>query len=311
MRNRAILLGLALVAHGTPVVAQSLFNAAGMGVPIEALDARARALGNLGIGLPGASLLPSDPASAGRFAISTGVMAGQPSWVNYVAEGGISGKFQGNRFPLMGMAYPLFAGMMSVQIGSFLDQHFQAESVGTIDLGNGPLETMDTFVQDGSVSNLNIGFARLVGERTSIGITLGRYAGSVVRTLTRSYGEEEATEVEDYIESGTWAYTGQSLTAGVSADIGSSIRVAGSVQFPTDLEATASEETGGRDRTFDLPIQYKVGVSAALADGLTVSGSIARADWSSVSDDFAGAARAGNTNGYGFGVELSRARLWA
>lgn len=310
MRSRTILLALGLSAHGTPALAQSLFNAAGLGVPVEALDGRARALGNLGIGLPGAALIPADPASAGRLRISTGVMAGQPSWVDYVSELGPSGRFQGNRFPLMGMAYPLFAGMMSVQIGSFLDQHFQAERVGTIDLGSGPFETTDSFVQDGSVSNLNIGYARTLGERTSVGITIGRYAGSVVRTLTRSYGANEAAEVEDYVEKGTWSYTGQSLTVGVSTDIGSSIRVAGSFQVPTDLDATASAESRGQDRSYDLPVHYRVGASATLVRGLMVTGSVARANWSSISDDLSGSARAGNTNGYGIGVELSRARLW-
>ena len=32
-------------------------------------------------------------------------------------------------------------------------------------------------------------------------------------------------------------------------------------------------------------------------------------DWSAISNDLTGTARAGDTNGFGFGVELSRARL--
>jgi hypothetical protein len=90
-------LTLVLSSAGAPVAAQSLFNSAGMGLPIEALDGRARALGNLGIGLRGASLMPTDPAAIARYQMPTGIMAGQPSWVDFSQDGGASGSFQGNR----------------------------------------------------------------------------------------------------------------------------------------------------------------------------------------------------------------------
>ncbi len=47
MRKRALALGAALVAISAPLKAQSLFNSAGLGLPMEALDGRARALGCL------------------------------------------------------------------------------------------------------------------------------------------------------------------------------------------------------------------------------------------------------------------------
>jgi hypothetical protein len=310
VRARTLLLTLALSVLGPRVAAQSLFNAAGLGVPIEALDGKARALGNLGIGLRGASFMPTDPAAVGRFSISTGIVAGQPSWVDFTSEAGPSGDFQGNRFPLLGMAYPLFSGMMSIQIGSFLDQHYRAESLGSVDLGNGPLETTDTFEQDGSVSNLNLGYARMLRDDVAVGLTVGRYAGSLVRTLTRSFGVDGAGGVEDYVTSGRWSYTGYSLTAGVSADVGSAVRVAGSVQIPTKLDAVASEGTEGQDGSFDIPIQYRLGASAQLAPGLVVSASAALADWSRAEDGLVGTARAGNTNGFGIGAELTRAHLF-
>ena len=143
MRTRSFLLAVLLSGAAAPVGAQSLFNSAGMGLPVEALDGRARALGSLGIGLQGASLMPTDPAAIARYLISTGIMAGQPSWVEYAQDGGPSGSFQGNRFPLLGIAYPVFSGMMSIQIGTFLDQHFVTELAGTIDLQGSPVGTMD------------------------------------------------------------------------------------------------------------------------------------------------------------------------
>lgn len=308
MKQRSFLVALLLSTAAAPVCAQSLFNSAGMGLPLEALDGRARALGSLGIGLRGASLMPTDPAAVARFLISTGVMAGQPSWVQYAQDGGATGSFQGNRFPLMGIAYPVFSGMMSIQIGSFLDQHFTTEVIGSIDLRGSPIETMDVFEQDGAVSKLNFGYAKMLGERTSVGATLGRYAGSVVRTLTRTYGVG-AVGVEDYVQSGKWSYTGHSLTAGVASDVSDLIRVAASIQIPTTLHADASEGTSGSDASFDLPVQYRLGASMQLAPGLVVSTSVAMADWSPIADDLLESSTAGAANGFGVGVELSRARI--
>lgn len=309
MRTRSFLLAVLLSGAAAPVGAQSLFNSAGMGLPVEALDGRARALGSLGIGLQGASLMPTDPAAIARYLISTGIMAGQPSWVEYAQDGGPSGSFQGNRFPLLGIAYPVFSGMMSIQIGTFLDQHFVTELAGTIDLQGSPVGTMDLFEQDGAVSNIGFGYARMLGGRTAVGATLGRYTGSMVRTLTRTY-EGTGPGVEDYVQSGKWSYSGQSITAGVSSDLSDLIRVAASIQIPTALRAEASEETSGTNASFDLPVQYRLGASVQLAPGLVVSTSAALADWSSIADDLMESSTAGGANGFGIGIELSRARLF-
>jgi hypothetical protein len=311
MKTRALSGALVLIGLGaTDLAAQSLFNAAGLGVPIEALDGRARSLGNLGIGMPGSAFMPTDPAAVARFTFSTAVMAGQPSWVDYEADGGLSGNFRGNRFPLLGIAYPIFSGTMSVQAGSFLDQHFQAESVGTVNLAGGTVETSDSFDQDGSVSNLNLGFARMLNSDIAVGVTIGRYAGSVVRTFTRTFDEGETEGLDDYVERGEWDYKGLSFTAGVSADVGPSLRVAASVQVPSSLDAEASDDTGGDDGSFGLPVQYRVGASATPAAGLMVTGSFLLADWSSAGDAISGGSEAGDTNGFGLGVELSRARVF-
>lgn len=308
MRSRAILVLLALAASGTPLAGQSIFNAAGLGVPVEPLDARARALGSIGIGLRGGAFTPNDPAALGRLSIATGVMAGQPSWVDY-SSGPESGEFRGNRFPLLGVAYPAFGGMMSVQIGSFLDQHYRSASTGSVDLSSGTVGSTDEFEQDGSVSTLNLGYARLIGSSVAIGISYGRLAGSVDRVLTRSFADEAASDVDDYVERGTWSYGGHQVMGGVSADLGSRFRLAASAHVPTDLDAVATEETRGDDRSFDLPIQLRAGGSALLLPGLVVSGSVALADWSSLQDDLLGSDRTETASGFGVGVELTQARL--
>ena len=309
MTIRALLMMVALGVSSVPAAGQSVFNAAGLGVPIEPLDGRARALGSVGVGLRGGAFTPNDPAALGRLTVSTGIVVGQPSWVEYSSDPGEGGNFQGNRFPLLGLAYPMLNGMMSVQIGSFLDQHYRATSVGSVDLGTGTVASTDEFVQDGSVSTFNVGYARLIGSDVSVGVTLGRLAGSVDRVLTRSFDDGATSDVDDYTTRGTWSYRGHSVAAGVSADLGPRVRMAASVQVPTALEADASGATSGGDRTFDLPIQIRAGGSASLMTGLVVVGSVSLADWSNVQDNLTGASRAGIANTFGAGLELTQARL--
>ena len=118
------LLLLALTSTATPAYTQSLFNAAGLGTPVDALDGRARALGSIGIGLTGGSMMQTDPGGLARLEISTGIMAASPSWIDYSASNSRSGTFKGNRFPLLGIAYPVLGGMAAIQISSVLDQTY-------------------------------------------------------------------------------------------------------------------------------------------------------------------------------------------
>lgn len=307
MRKHVVLLLALLGLPAGPAGAQSLFNAAGIGLPVDALDGRARALGSSGIGLRGAYLMPSDPAAQARLVLPTGVMVGQPSWVEHTGDDGSSGSFQGNRFPLLGIAYPVFSGIMSVQIGSFLDQDFLAESSGSVDLQGATIGTVDRFRQDGAVSSLSLTYGRMFGPRLAAGAGIGRYAGSVVRSLTRSF--DASADIEDYVDRGKWSYTGYSLTVGASADVSDIVRVAASVQLPTALDAEGSPETDGEDGRFDLPTQLRVGASGQLAPGLVIHASGQLVDWSPIAQDLREASSAGSAHGFGVGLELSRARL--
>lgn len=309
MTTRPLALAALLSLAAAPLDAQSLFNSAGLGTPVDALDGRARAMGNLGIGLPGGSLLPSDPAATAFNEFRTGVMAGQPSWVEHTGGPIASGDFQGNRFPLLGVAVPLVAGTISVEIGSVLDQRFTSETPGSVALGGEDVATVDFFDQEGALSSLSLGYAQRVGSRFAFGLRGGRYVGSLTRQLTREF--DSAAGVENYVERGKWSYTGYSVTGGLTADLTDGVRVATSLQVPTALDADADAASGteGQDRSFDLPVQLRVGATARLAPGLIVQASAAYADWSGVGDDLVQPMDVGGTSGFGVGVELSRARL--
>jgi len=307
---RLLVLTALVCLTSTPLRAQSLFNAAGLGFPSESIDGRGRALGNLGIGLWGHSILPSDPGAAGLLVIPTALLVAQPSWVDYQRGEDETGSFQGNRFPLVAIGYPLQGGMFTASFGSFLDQRFDGQRDVTVDLVDGPSDATDFFKQDGAVSRVGVGYSRRITEAFGLGVTVGRYAGSVTRQLIRDFGVAALTEDLTLFEAGgRWTYTGTSLTGGFAADLGTFARLAGSMTWSSALDATGSEETLGSDRSFDLPLQYRIGTTVVLAPGLLVTASVLRADWADIADDFTTPATVGSTNGFGVGIELSRARM--
>jgi hypothetical protein len=311
IRRTALLVAL-VAAVPAPAAAQSLFNAAGLGVPSDPLDARTRALGGVGIGLRGPLLLGSDPAAAADYLLPSGSLTAQPAWVDFersdVTE---SGTFQGTRFPALGIAYPTAHSMVvTLSLDSFLDQRYESRSSSTFSLGGDPVEVEDHFVSQGGVSQLRLGVARRLGRRVAVGVSAARYGGSITRRLVRSFlGGVDTTAVSDYQDGGFWSYSGASLTGGASLDLGNVAHVAASMTWSSSLDATASEDTQGTSRSYDLPLQVRLGASAVVAPGLSLSAGLTHADWSSLDGDLTDGASAGSTTSYGVGVELTRARL--
>jgi hypothetical protein len=307
---RRLLLATTMLLAASPADAQSIFNAAGLGLPTEPTDARSRALGSFGVGLWGSSLQPGDPGSAGFLEGPAAIMVAQPSWVDFDRNAGETGSSQGTRFPLIGIGYPLMDGMFTVTLSSFLDQRFESEREISYSLQDVSGVAKDIFEQDGAVSQITFGYSRHVMGSTGVGFSVGRYAGSLTRRLSRDFGDVvNATSIVPFQTGGLWSYSGASVTGGFATDIGTIARVSGSATWSGSLNATASSDSQGSDKSFDLPLQYRVGASAILAPGLRVAASIVRADWADVAPDLTDAAAVGGTGGFGVGVELSRARL--
>jgi len=307
------LLELGVLATAAPAHAQSMFNAAGIGVPVEALDGRARSLGSLGIGLPGTNgLLPADPAAAVRLPVPGGLISAQPAWVDLTRDGTAGHTyFSGQRWPLFAAGYPIFGGMGTFHAAPVLDQRFQGERPVAVNLLGTPSDAVDRFQQDGSVAVLALGYARVITPTLTAGASLGRYAGSVERRLVRVFADSAAAgQAVAYGSSGKWSYHGYALTVGASSDVEGIVRIAASATFSTDLEAVATSDTEGQDRSYSMPLQLRVGASGQLAPGLNLMASASRADWSATADDVGGGAEAGATHSVGVGIELSTIR-WA
>jgi hypothetical protein len=310
MNARALVLATLLAVSGAPVAGQSLFNSSGLGLPVESTDARARALGNLGLGLSGGALLPTDPAAAARLVLPTGVLVAQPVWAD-ASSGGEKNYFRGTRFPLVAAAYPILGGMVSIHFSSLLDQDFSGVREVDYSFGGAAVVATDSYEQSGTVSSMNVGYARMLGELTSVGFTVGRYTGKVDRTLARTLSTDgvEGTNVLPYVSTGSWSYGGYAVTAGAATRVVDLVNVSASATWSTSLDAEASSTTTTGDGSYDIPLQLRLGASADLAPGLTLSASVARADWSGVEGDLSSGDQARATLAFGAGLELNQARL--
>jgi len=309
---RRVLL-VSLLALPGPLSAQSLFNAAGLGRPVEAIDGRGRVLGGFGLGLPEGYVSPSDPAAAARLVIPTATLVAQPSWVDASQDGIEAGTIQGTRFPLIGIAYSAFGGMVTMQAGSLFDQRFEGRQVVRVDVGNGTTDVVDEFTQDGGISRIAIGYSRMLNPTLSAGVTLARYTGSTTRTLDRDFADLDLDGTQDFSSRQSWSYSGTAVTAGLSKDFGAFARLAGSVTWSTELTAdpsSVSDDVGDLpERGFDLPIEARIGGSALLAPGLVIAFGATYADWSDTEDDFVDDVNAGTVFGAGVGAEFSNFRM--
>jgi hypothetical protein len=313
MSFRRTLFVLALIAaNPTLGGAQSILSAAGLGIPVDAVDARSRALGGVGIGLQGENILPGDPAAAAHLLLGTVMMTAQPSWVSYGrSDTNESGSFRGTQFPLIGVAYPAFGvGVITFSFESVLDQRYDAADGVMVNVADTLLAATDSFSSKGGVSQVRLGFARALNRHVSVGISIGRYGGSLVRRFTRTFNDSISSgSLGQFQDGGYWTYTGTEVTAGASADLGNVAHLAASGTWSSNLEAKASSDTQGASASYALPFQLRVGATGVLAPGLALNVGLTRADWSQTATGLAEGTSAGSTLTWGGGIELSRASL--
>ncbi len=298
----------ALVPEG--VAGQSLLSARGLGVPLIATDARAMALGGMGIGLTGGELSVVDPAAPARLNVPSVAFSFQSSWAT-TDEDGVSGDFSGTRFPFISLGYPSRLGTVTVSFGGLLDQRWTTRSSSLIDLGReGRLgRVTDEFRSDGGISSVRLGVARSVAPGIDVGVQIGRNIGDISRVFTRTFDSLDiGTLIPPYNAGGRWSYRGWTASAGASADVGEILHVAASYTWSSDLDALPDDETIGSEATFGMPSDLRVGATAVLSPQLSAVVGVHRAAWGSGGD---GAIDVGarNTFSWGGGVEWAGASV--
>jgi hypothetical protein len=272
---------LGVLASPGGAASQSLLGAGGLGVPVTPVDARGQALGNPGIGLSGAAILPTDPAAAADLVIPSVTFTLRHSWVDLESEEALP-TASGSRFPLVGVSYPVGQlGTATLTFASALDQRWDVELERTVDLGSETARVTDSFVSDGGLSSIRLGFARRIAPSLAVGVSAGRYVGDLSRAFTRRFDSLSVeSSVPAFSVGGRWRFSAPVLTGGAQLDVGDFLRVAASLTWSGSLDAEPSDDTEGRAETFDLPMEYRVGATAVLAPELRATAGLAWADWS-------------------------------
>ena len=305
MRRALLIAGLGLGVLVQGLGAQSPFSVNGLGLPLEPVDARARALGGMGIGLMGAALLPTDPAAAAGIVVPTIHLSAQPFWGS-ADIGGESYTGQGTRFPLFGVAFPVvrLRGTVTLTLGGFMDQRWEIERKGTTELAGTEVATTEIFTSKGGVSTVRVGWAQRLNNQVAVAVGLGGRIGSVTRTFTRSLeSDDDVIQVDPYEESVNWQYSGMSSSIGVLFTPTDIFRVSGTVTWSGDLDAKPTSDTGKEGASYALPREYRLGASGLLTTRLAVNLGLSYANWEPSADGLDPETVSGSVWGYGGGLE--------
>lgn len=284
--------------------AQSLFTSEGLGLMVDPVDARVRALGGVGPGLFGGTLVQGDPGAMADLILPTISASFQPTWGTF-DRNGESGDLQGTRFPVMAIAYPTqSAGVFSLSYGGVLDQRFAGERNDLFEIGGDSVEGVDRFESRGGVAQARLGWAYRVHERAGVGVELGQYTGLLTRTFTRTFDSTAVgSGLTSFADQEAWTYSGTSVTLGATVDPVPIVRVGASVTFGGTLKATPDEGTSGGVEEFALPTEFRIGASAALTSRLMATAGLRVGDWTGIDDQLESEGVTGSATTFGAGLE--------
>lgn len=289
-----------------PASAQSVFNLGGLGLQTDPMDARARALGGVGVGLTGWQMLMTDPAAAAGLRLPgiSGTFQPSVSQVEGSPEAG------GTRFPLVGVSYPFGRHIFSAQFGSFLDQEWAVTADRTVELAEGPVPAIDRYESQGGIGQARLGWATRIGEQVSVGAGVGSLVGSVERRFSRELTTGPVEEgLENFRQVGEWRVSGATIAAGVNWFPSDLLHVGAAVEWMGDMTLDPVRGTAGEGRSYSMPLTLRAGGTFTLAPDVRLALGISRADWSDVDADLGGGAARDLVWGYGGGIEWARGTI--
>ena len=304
-RSTAILVSVLVLAplHSE---AQSLVARAGLGLPIEPLDARSRAMGGAGIGLSGPYLLATDPAAATGLVLPSVTASYQPAR-STLTDGRSAGHA---RFPVVGASYPLGGSVFSAHFSGFLDQEWEIVSERVLTVSGAPVKATDTYRSTGGIGQVRIGVARRVLPPLAIGLSLGTYTGTVERAFERVLDADDVgPDVEPFVVEGRWHASGTTAALGAAWDPSPFLHLAGSASWSGDLELTPSGGTVEQRGSYQMPFELRLGGTFTLAGDLGLALGVSYADWSDTGADLMNGTTRGGTWSYGAGLEWSATTL--
>jgi hypothetical protein len=265
--TRSVAVTALLLALSTPASAQSLFATRGLGVPAPAIDARAAALGGIGLGLIGFHTTMTNPAEVAGVSRRGVAAALQPVSSTSSADGEEDGT-SGTRFPLFRVIYPLSERVVgSVGYGSYLEQSWAVVNEVEVIVNGRTINAADLLRSAGGIAQLQVGVAYSLTPTLSLGVAAGVLTGNLDRTAVRSYNDTTTTDpilLRPFQERLRWRYFAPIAAVGARLDIGGVVRLSGSALAGGDLKAYA-QEGDAEDRTYGAPLELSAGASARVS----------------------------------------------
>ncbi len=315
MMNRSLLLALVMIVP-SPVSGQSVLGSSGLGLRIEPLDAVQRALGGVGVAARTPTILPGNAIASLDILAPTVAFTVQPHWGTYEVDSE-QGDFSATRFPVLGFAYPLGTnGVVTVTAGSRFDQNWSVESQDSVDVGGQRVGLTDTFLSDGAVATIQVGWARRWSTTLAMGTTLGVNRGGLTRTFTRSFETTVdsvplVSPVEGFTSTGRWHHSGPLASLNLAWDPSSVLQVGATVAWSGRIKLNPAEGTDGMSRGVSAPIEFKVSTTAVLSPTLAVNAGAATSNWTDLGEPGLDAASGGRVTTFGAGVEWEVTNFWA
>lgn len=303
MMRAAIMVILAL-AVAAPARAQSLFSARGLGLPVAPVDARARALGGIGVGILGLNTSMVNPAELSGISRKGITAALQPSSTD-VTIGDVTDDVSGTRFPLVHAILPLSQRIVvGLGYGAVYDQFWAIQLADTVTIGDSRVGVNDVVRSEGGVGQARLSAAFALTNSFSVGGAVGLHTGSLEREVDRSFGD--SITYDPFTTQIRWDYSGVVGAVGARWDPDPAVRLAATATFGGDIDADG-KQGNAIDRSFAAPLRVAFGASGLLGSALIAS---VGGEWSQAEEDEGEAAvpglalaTAGDTWRFGGGLE--------
>jgi hypothetical protein len=276
LRRGLLLLAFSLLAQSAS--AQSLFGVRGLGVPVDPIDPRGRALGSSGVGLLGLNLSMVNPAELAGIRRRGVVAALQPF---YASEelGGNRDNVAGTRFPLIQLLYPARQGIvLGLGFGGFLEQSWSTATDGQEIIAGGPVNIRELISATGAISQVRLSVAYDISTSIAVGLSGGVYTGGVEREVTRVF-TDSSTVFLPYSRLNNWEYRGNFATLGFGIEPTASTKFGASLTLSQNLKAKPRQEDLA-EHSYEMPLRVNVGGSTLLTRQLLVAGSAQYTAWS-------------------------------
>lgn len=267
---RGLLMAALLLGAGTvDVTAQSLFATRGLGMPMAGVDARARVLGGIGVGLLGVNTTLANPAEVAGTARRGVSAAVQPvSGTFRLADEESSGS--GTRFPLVAILFPLSPRLaLSAGYTSAFEQSWGVIEEGEVLLDGRPVPTRDDIRSEGGISQVFVGLGVAVTPSFAVGAAAGVNTGTTLRAARRTF-PDSIDDLVAYDREQRWTYNGAFARVGMRFDPDPAVRLGVTFEIAGDLDVEGqTPDTEGA--TVELPMRITAGASALLSPTLMIA----------------------------------------